>query len=125
MLIRCLQMIERALSDTDYINGLSGHVHDIVVRGYVTGLKYTYCKLQWRTNLCLTYLPCVSSSVCSVSFAARVVGGLDSPKASIVKTIPSHERRHWKALDICKKSAKPGLHWIRMNQEPVRLLRGN
>ncbi|OJK02361.1 hypothetical protein ASPACDRAFT_58683 [Aspergillus aculeatus ATCC 16872] len=36
------KMIERALSDTDYINGLSGHVHGIVVRGYVTGLKYTY-----------------------------------------------------------------------------------
>ncbi|RAL16313.1 efflux pump antibiotic resistance protein [Aspergillus homomorphus CBS 101889] len=36
------RIIERALSDTSYINELSGHVHDIVVHGYVAGLRYTY-----------------------------------------------------------------------------------
>ncbi|GKZ69924.1 hypothetical protein AnigIFM50267_005159 [Aspergillus niger] len=36
------KIIERALSDTSYINGLQGHVRDVVVKGYVTGLRYTY-----------------------------------------------------------------------------------
>lgn len=39
-----MKIIERALSDTSYINGLQGHVRDVVVKGYVTGLRYTYCK---------------------------------------------------------------------------------
>ncbi|PWY69015.1 efflux pump antibiotic resistance protein [Aspergillus sclerotioniger CBS 115572] len=36
------KVIERALSDTSYINGLEGHVRQIVVKGYVAGLRYTY-----------------------------------------------------------------------------------
>ncbi|PYH93619.1 efflux pump antibiotic resistance protein [Aspergillus ellipticus CBS 707.79] len=36
------KIIERALSDTNYINGLEGHVRDIVVKGYVAGLRHTY-----------------------------------------------------------------------------------
>ncbi|PYI11253.1 efflux pump antibiotic resistance protein [Aspergillus sclerotiicarbonarius CBS 121057] len=36
------KVIERALSDTSYINGLEGHVREIVVKGYVAGLRHTY-----------------------------------------------------------------------------------
>ncbi|PWY78349.1 multidrug resistance protein Fnx1 [Aspergillus heteromorphus CBS 117.55] len=35
-------IIERALSDTNYINSLEGHVRDVVVKGYVAGLRHTY-----------------------------------------------------------------------------------
>lgn len=42
----CLQIIQRALSDTNFINGLTGHVREVLVSAYVSGLKYTYCELS-------------------------------------------------------------------------------
>lgn len=45
-LLTVSKIIERALSDTSYINGLQGHVRDVVVKGYVAGLRYTYRKFS-------------------------------------------------------------------------------
>lgn len=39
-------IIKRAMADTRYISQLSGHVRELVVSSYVTGLKHTYRKLN-------------------------------------------------------------------------------
>lgn len=43
-MLTVLQIIKRAMGDTDYIAHLTGHLREIVVDCYLSGLNHTYRK---------------------------------------------------------------------------------